>query len=114
NVDGVSKRSDDSLRLLRKLTGRRENERLPKRRGPMSGASGALPHCARASTDLCLATGSVNLLQRTNAESSRLASARLRLRDHVATAEDGLDGSLLDARRLFESICVNATQKGCT
>jgi hypothetical protein len=53
----------------------------------------------------------VNLLQDGNGESCRLSSSRLRLGDNIASTYAWNDRTLLDSRRLLETIGVDSSQQ---
>ena len=87
DVHEVANSDNDLLDLLSQFTGGGEDQSL------------ALLHSG------------VDLLENGNGESSRLASTRLGLGNHVVTLNDGHDGTLLDGRRALETVGVNYVSK---
>mmetsp|Transcript_16527 Transcript_16527/g.42337 ORF Transcript_16527/g.42337 Transcript_16527/m.42337 type:complete len:454 (+) Transcript_16527:479-1840(+) len=83
----VAERNDDLDNLRGELARRREDKRL------------------------AIAVAQVDVLQQADAESGGLASARLRLRDGVAHHQQRLDRTLLDGRRLLETVRVDASEQ---
>ena len=87
DLEVVTERHEDLLRLLGELARGREDE------------------------GLALSQVGVDRLQDRDGEGGRLAGARLRLGDDIVALDDGHDRALLDRRRSLEAVRVDTAQQ---